>query len=185
MKYRLAILFFCFQVMVVVPLIAQVQPPAQSPAKAPAAPAPAEEPRPVLGVPEGYEYLPRGRRDPFVNPVPKPPPGPGPAAKPPEPPRPPGLKGATVEEVTLNGVFISRTEPAMSRAILLVPGLRAPVIATRGDVLFDAVIKEIRPDSVVFTKVPRANKEGDAKEGNTSEGGEVIKKLRSTAGDKK
>jgi hypothetical protein len=68
----------------------------------------------------------------------------------------------------------------MSRAILLVPGLRAPVIASRGDVLFDAVIKDIRADSVVFAKVSPANKPGTA-----PEGGEEIKKLRSTAGDKK
>jgi len=68
----------------------------------------------------------------------------------------------------------------MSRAILLVPGLRAPVIASRGDALFDAVIKDIRADSVVFAKVSPGSKPGTA-----PEGGEEIKKLRSTAGDKK
>lgn len=179
MKYRLAILLFCFELMVALPVTAQTNVPAQVQPKAPAA-APAPEPPPVLGVPEGYEYLPRGRRDPFVNPVPKPPPGPAHVDTPHEPPRPPGLKGATVEEVTLSGVFVSKSEPSMSRAILLVPGLRAPVIASRGDALFDAVIKEIRPDSVVFTKVSSADKPGTA-----SGGGDEIKKLRSTAGDKK
>jgi len=176
MKYLLAVLLFCFVLVVAMPVIAQVKPPAQAQPNAPAA-APAEEPRPVLGVPAGYEYLPRGRRDPFVNPVPKPPPGPGPVGKPPEPPRPPGLKGALVKEVTLTGVFISKTDPAMSRAILLVPGMRAPVIATKGDVLFDGVIKEIRPDSVVFTKASRADKDG-----NPSIGGDEILKIRTTAG---
>jgi hypothetical protein len=179
MKYRLAILLFCFELIVALPVMAQTKAPAQVQPKAPAA-APAPEPLPVLGVPEGYEYLPHGRRDPFVNPVPKPPPGVAHADKPLEPPRPPGLKGATVEEVTLSGIFISRSEPAMSRAILLVPGLRAPVIASRGDALFDAVIKEIRPDSVVFAKVSPGSKPGTA-----AGGGEEIKKLRSTAGDKK
>jgi type II secretory pathway component PulC len=90
------------------------------------------------------------------------------------------LKGATVDQVTLSGVFISKSEPSMSRAILLVPGLRAPVIASRGDALYDAVIKEIRPDSVVFTRVASANKTETA-----PATGEEIKKLRSTAGDKK
>ena len=179
MKYRLAILLFCFELMVAFPVLAQTKAPAQVQPKAPPA-APAPEPPPALGVPEGYEYKPGGRRDPFVNPVPKPPPGPARADVPHEPARPPGLKGATVEEVTLSGVFVSRSEPSMSRAILLVPGLRAPVIASRGDALFDAVIKEIRPDSVVFAKVSPGGKPGAAAEGT-----EEIKKLRSTAGDKK
>ena len=180
MKYRLAVLLFCLGLMVALPVLAQTKAPApaQVPPKAPAA-APAQEPLPVLGVPEGYEYKPGGRRDPFVNPVPKPPPGAVAADKPHEPPRPPGLKGATVEEVTLSGVFVSKSEPSMSRAILLVPGLRAPVIASRGDALFDAVIKDIRPDSVVFAKVSPGSKPGAV------ESGEEIKKLRSTAGDKK
>jgi len=177
MKYRLAILLFCFELMVVLPVMAQTNAPAQMQPKAPQA---VVEAPPVLGVPQGYEYLPRGRRDPFVNPIPKPLPAPGPGETPREAARPPGLKGAKVEEVTLSGVFVSRSEPSMSRAIFLVPGLRAPVIASRGDTLFDAVIKEIRPDSVVFTKVSSANKPE-----TTPEGGEEIKKLRSTAGDKK
>jgi hypothetical protein len=179
MKYRLATFLFCFQLMVALPVMGQTKAPAPAPPKAPTA-APAQEPPPVLGVPEGYEYKPGGRRDPFVNPVPKPAPGAVHADKPLEPPRPPGLKGATVDEVTLSGVFVSRTEPSMSRAILLVPGLRAPVIASRGDALFDAVIKDIRPDSVVFAKVSPGSKPGAA-----AEGGEEIKKLRSAAGDKK
>ena len=176
MKYRLAILLLCLGLMVVLPVMAQTKAPTPDQPKTPAA-ALAEQ-LPVLGVPEGYEYLPRGRRDPFVNPIPKPvaPPSGQDAVK--EPARPGGLKGATVEEVTLSGVFVSRSEPSMSRAIFLVPGLRAPVIASGGDELFDAVIKEIRPDSVVFAKRASAGKPGTA-------GGEEIKKLRSSAGDKK
>jgi len=176
MKYRLAILLVCLELLLTLDVKGQTKAPAP-----PAQPkAPVEEARPALGVPDGYEYQARGRRDPFVNPVPKPPPGPAPTDAPKEAARPAGLKGATVEEVTLSGVFVSRSEPSMSRAILLVPGLRAPVIASRGDELFDAVVKEIRPDSVVFAK--RASTE---KPGTTPSGGEEIKKLRSTAGDKK
>jgi len=179
MKYRLAV-SICLVVMVAWTAIAQTKAaPAQGQPKPPAA-TPVEEPRPALGVPDGYEYLARGRRDPFVNPAPKPAPGTAAAEAPREAPRPAGLKGATVDEVTVSGVFVSKTEPSMARAILLVPGLRAPVIASRGDELFDAVIKEIRQDSVVFTK--RASED---KPGTTPSGSEQIKKLRSAAGDKK
>ena len=180
MKYRLAALLFCLELMVALPVMAQTKAPApQAPPKAPAA-TPAPEAPPVLGVPPGYEYLPHGRRDPFVNPVPKPPPGAARPDTPHEPPRPPGLRGATVDEVMLTGVFVSKNDPSMSRAILQVPGLRAPVIASRGDVLFNAVIKDIRTDSVVFTKIPPGSKPVAAPEGD-----EEIKKLRSTPGDKK
>jgi hypothetical protein len=180
MRYRVAVFLFLY-VMMVATVNAQapasVQPSAQGQSKTPAAVP--EEPRPVLGVPPGYHYDAHGRRDPFVNPIPKPLPSAVAAAKV-EAARPPGLKGASVADVSVSGVFISKSEPTMTRAILQVPGMRAPVIASRGDLLFDAVIKEIRPDSVIFTKVSEANKPG-----NPSEGGEVTKKLRSTAGDKK
>jgi hypothetical protein len=185
MRYRLAVLLFLYVLMTVVTLDAQVkaqapasvQPSAQGESKTPASVP--EEPRPALGVPPGYRYEAHGRRDPFVNPIPKPTPSAVAAAKA-EPARPPGLKGASVDDVNVSGVFISKSEPSMTRAILQVPGMRAPVIASRGDLLFDAVIKEIRPDSVIFTKASAVSKPG-----NPSEGGEVTKKLRSTAGDKK
>ena len=179
MKYRWAVLLVCLQLTVALSAPAQTRAPAPAPVQ-PKAATPAEEPRPVLGVPEGYEYKVGGRRDPFVNPVPKPAPGPATADAPKEVARPAGLKGALVDEITLSGVFVSKSEPTMSRAVLLVPGLRAPVIASRGDELFDAVIKEIRADSVVFMKRVSADKPGAA-----PTGGEEIKKLRSTAGDKK
>ena len=175
MKQRLAILILCFGLVVAATAHAQGKAPApQTPPKTPAAAAP-EEPRPVLAVPPGYHYDSRGRRDPFVNPIPKPPPGPKPDAP---PPRPPGVKGTTVAEVSLVGVFIAK-DPAMTRAILQVPTMKAPVLASVGDVLFDAVIKEIRMDSVVFKMFPPGKKPSDAT-GNQEE----VKKLR-TAGEKK
>src|SRR5437868_5613743 len=85
---------------------------------------PGQDPAPVLAVPPGYRYEPRGRRDPFVNPIPKPAPATAPAA---QLVRPPGMKGALVEEVTVVGVFVAK-DASMTRAILSVPGMKAPVM---------------------------------------------------------
>src|SRR5438477_10522148 len=69
-----------------------------------------EEPPPVLSVPKDYRYNARGRRDPFVNPVPKPKAAVTAAVVPPSA-RPPGLKGVLVQEAQVAGVVTSR-EPA-------------------------------------------------------------------------
>lgn len=164
MNYRYAVLGLCVTAILATPGFAQVK---TAPSTPPTTPRTVEDPPPVLAVPQGYRYEPRGRRDPFVNPIPKPAP---PAAPEVQAVRPPGMKGALLEEVTVVGVFVARDDASMTRAILSVPGIKAPVMASRGDALFDAVIKEIRADGVVF-----------AMSGNR----EVVKKLRSTAGDKK
>src|SRR6516225_6687201 len=61
-----------------------------------------EQPLPVLAVPKDYHYNARGRRDPFVNPVPKPviPKSEVPAIV----ARPPGLKGVLVAEAQIIGI---------------------------------------------------------------------------------
>src|SRR5262249_51402857 len=92
---------------------------------------PAEE-APVLSVPKEYRYNPRGRRDPFVNPIPKPR---GTAAAV-EPPRPPGLKGVAVREALIAGVVTSK-EPWMNVVIISAPGAKAPYFAHVGDELYD------------------------------------------------
>lgn len=165
MKYRIAILILCAVTAFELSALAQVH--VQVPPAASVTPKGSDEPVPVLAVPQGYRYDARGRRDPFVNPIPKPAP---PAVPEAQAARPSGLKGALVEEVTVVGVFVSKDDASMTRVILQVPGVKAPVIASRGEALFDAVIREIRPDAVVF-----------AMSGNR----DVVKKLRSTAGDKK
>jgi len=172
MKTRLGVLIFCFELMVTSPSFGEtnVQPTA-------AAAHVAEEPRPVLAVPDGYRYESHGRRDPFVNPVPKPPAAA--VAADVKPDRPPGLRGALVNEVAILGVLVAKSDPSMTRAILRVPGMKAPVIVVRGESLFDGVIKEIRPDAVVFT---RAASGGAAS--NSPEVREVVKRV-SSAGDKK
>jgi hypothetical protein len=116
-----------------------------------------EEPPSVLSVPPGYRYEAAGRRDPFANPIPKEEAktdngGTAVVA------RPPGLPGLLLAEARLSGVVTSK-EPAMNRAVIVGPGGKT-YFATRGDSLFDAVIKEIRSDStVVFTIVSRSNKQ--------------------------
>jgi hypothetical protein len=119
-------------------LFPQAQPP-----KPEAAP---EEPRSVLAVPKDYRYNARGRRDPFVNPVPKPK-----TAAPVAPltTRPPGLKGVLVNEAQITGVVTSK-EPSMNVVIIAAPGAKAPYFARVGDELYDAVLKSIKMDTVTF-----------------------------------
>ena len=106
-----------------------------------------DEQAPVLSVPRDYHYNARGRRDPFVNPIPKPvqkaaPPPPAQAV------RPPGLKGVLVAEADIIGIVVSR-EPSMNVVTIAVPGGKR-YFARVGDSLFDAVIRGIRADSVTF-----------------------------------
>src|SRR5437868_11105654 len=77
---------------------------------------PAEEPPPPLSVPKDYRYNARGRRDPFVNPVPKPAGQKATAAAALAPQCPQGLKGVLVAQATIAGIVVSR-EPSMNVAI--------------------------------------------------------------------
>jgi hypothetical protein len=120
----------------------QVQPPAPKPEEAPLSP---------LAVPKDYHYNGRGRRDPFVNPIPKPAPG---AQNVPGGPRPPdcsqsqGLKGILIGQATIAGVVTSR-EPSMNVAIISAQGGKT-YFAHIGDALCDGVVKSIRLDVVTF-----------------------------------
>jgi len=126
---------------------------------------------PVLTVPSGYKYEPHGRRDPFVNPVPKP--------KAPEPEipvvRPPGLRGVLITEIALVGI-VSSKEPGMNKAVVKAPGNKIYFVAG-GDELFDAVVKEIRPDAVVFTQTPRGQSRTPVRD--------VVRTLAPAPGEKK
>lgn len=123
-------------------LIAFAQAPQQKP-PAPAA-APPEELLPVLSVPKDYHYNAHGRRDPFVNPVPKP----VVKAAPVIAVRPPGLKGVAVTEADIIGIVVSR-EPAMNLVTIQAPGGKR-YFARIGDALYDGIIKSIKADSVTF-----------------------------------
>src|SRR5438067_233565 len=95
---------------------------------------PAEEPAPVLTVPKDYRYNARGRRDPFVNPVPKPKAVANAAPAAPTV-RPPGLKGVLVSEAQIVGVVTSK-EPSMTVVVIGAPGAKASYFARVGDQLF-------------------------------------------------
>jgi len=110
---------------------------------APAAPLP-EEPSPVLSVPTDYHYDARGRRDPFVNPVPKPVEKAPPAVT----LRPAGLKGVLVTEADIIGIVVSR-EPSMNLVTIQAPGGKR-YFARIGDALYDGIIKSIKADGVTF-----------------------------------
>jgi hypothetical protein len=136
-------------------------------------PAPEVEPPPLLTVPPGYRYDPRGRRDPFVNPVPKPAVEEQPA--PPPVVRPPGLRGVLVNEATIIGVVTSK-EPGMNVVVIQAPGARI-YFAARGDSLFDGVVKEIKADAVVF-ELP-----GIRRQGEPTPPREVVRRVRATPGE--
>jgi hypothetical protein len=117
----------------------------------------ADEPAPALSVPEGFKYETLGRRDPFVNPIPKPPP-----AAPLIPTvRPGGLPGVLLAEAQIKGIVTSRDPGIRTMAIISAPGTpqRITYYAKKGDVLFDAVVKEIRTTEVVFTMISPTTKQ--------------------------
>ena len=138
---------------------------------------PPEEPPPVLSVPKDYRYNARGRRDPFVNPVPKPaaPRGGGPVAQAPQCPQ--GLKGVLVAQAAIAGVVTSR-EPSMNVVIIGAPGGKT-YFARVGDALCDALVKTIKLDAVTFvvTSGPEGNPQTPARE--------IMRKVRPSPGEEK
>ena len=146
------------------------RPPAQPAQAAPAAPVPPkEEPPPVFVVPKNYKYNAQGRRDPFVNPVPKP----VTATKEPVAPpvRPPGLKGVLVAEVNIAGVVTSK-EPSMN-VVVIKAAAGKTYFARVGDALYDGVVKLIRLDSITFTVSGEANPR------------DIVRKVNPTPGENK
>jgi len=136
---------------------------------------PPEEPPPALSVPKDYRYNARGRRDPFVNPVPKP--VQRAAAAPAETRQcPQGLKGILVGQATISGVVTSR-EPSMNIAIIGAPGGKT-YFARVGDALCDAVVTGIKLDTVTFSLTAR----GGADEKSPRE---IVRKVRPTPGEEK
>jgi hypothetical protein len=133
-------------------------PAAAKPKKAPPAkPAPKvakaqDEGLSPLSVPEGYRYEQGGRRDPFVNPIPKPP------TPPPLIPtiRPPGLAGVLVAEAKISAIVTSNM-PGMTKALVIAG--KNTFFVVRGDQLFDGIVKEIRANEVVFTMISPATKQ--------------------------
>jgi hypothetical protein len=136
---------------------------------------PPEEPPPPLAVPKEYRYNARGRRDPFVNPVPKPaaPRGANPAQG---PQCGQGLKSVLVAQASLAGVVTSR-EPSMNVVIIGAPGGKT-YFARIGDALCDAVVKTIKLDAVTFAVTgPEGNSQTPTRE--------IEKKVRPGPGEQK
>lgn len=158
MVYRILIAAYLISVSGIAALAQAGQQPAELP----------PDPLPAMAVPDNYKYERRGRRDPFVNPVPRP--------IDPEPAvpvvRPPGLRGILISEVTIAGVVAS-PDPEMNRVVLLAPGNRR-FFAAPGDALFDGVIKQIQKDGVVFEL------RSPDREGNNTQTREVVRRVRPT-----
>jgi hypothetical protein len=144
---------------------------AQNPPAQP--PAPPEEAPSVLAVPKAYRYSARARRDPFVNPVPKPK---QPAnTPPPVVARPPGLRGVLVADAQIAGVVTSR-EPSMNVVIISAPGAKTPYFGRVGDQLYDGFIKSIQLDAITFAQTAAAG--GDEKASR-----EIVRRVRPTPGE--
>ena len=111
-----------------------------------------------------------------MNPIPKP----NQEAGLPEKPlmRPDGLPGVLISEVRLTGI-IKAADVAMTKAILSVG--RKTYFARQGDPLFDGVIKEIRPNEVVFMMVSTSTRKPVNRELTVSTG----KTSAALAGEKK
>jgi hypothetical protein len=138
---------------------------------------PPEEPLPPLAVPKEYRYNARGRRDPFVNPVPKPP-APRGAAPTQAPQCAQGLKGVLVAQAAIAGVVTSR-EPSMNVVIIGAPGGKT-YFARVGDALCDALVKTIKLDAVTFVVT------GPGPEGNPqTPAREIVRKVRPSPGEEK
>ena len=161
---------------------AQPQKPPEGPTQKPSVEPtqkPPEEPLPVLAVPKNYRYASRGRRDPFVNPIPKPVTPPGVAGRPPVAapvcPQPQGLKGIMLSQTTIAGVVTAR-DPAMTIVIIGAPGGKT-YFARVGDALCDAVVKSIKLDTVAFVlTVPPVDPNAPR---------EIERKVRPTPGEQK
>jgi len=138
---------------------------AQAPAPAP----PPQDPPPILAVPREYRYESRGRRDPFVNPVPRPV-----TAGPVIPSvRPPGLKGVLISEAVVAGVVTSK-EPSMNVVVIGAPAGKS-YFARIGDELFDGVVKEIRLDTITFAL--------NSSPAGTEAPRDIVRKVRPTPGE--
>ncbi len=164
----------------ILPLSSMAFPQAQ-PQKPPEEPPqkPPEEPLPVLAVPKDYRYTSRGRRDPFVNPIPKPVTPPAAAGRPPVAvptcPQPQGLKGIMLSQAAIAGVVTAR-DPSMTIVIIRAPGGKT-YFARVGDALCDAVVKSIKLDAVAFVlTVPPVDPNAPR---------EIERKVRPTPGEQK
>jgi len=160
-------------ILIIILFLCPMAPQAQAPQVQP--PKPPDEPTPPLAVPKDYRYSARGRRDPFVNPVPKRVSTPGAPAGPNQPQCPQGLKGVMIAQATLSGIVVSK-EPSMNIAVIGGPGGKT-YFARVGDTLCDGVVKSIKLDAVTFVVNAGATAETPSRE--------IVRELRPKPGETK
>lgn len=110
---------------------------AQAPAPAPAPPS-----RTLPATPQGYTYNPEGRRDPFVSLLNR-----GTEQRQ-QSPRPEGLTGLSVNDISIRGIVANRGSYI---AMIEAPEARTYIVRT-GDKLYDATVKAVLADAVVFVQ---------------------------------
>jgi type IV pilus assembly protein PilP len=115
----------------------QAAPPAVPPAAAPAA-----APRSTPVLPQGYTYNPEGRRDPFVSLINR-----GTDQKS-QTPRPEGLPGVSVSDVAIRGIVVNNKAYI---AMVQAPDGKTYIVRN-GDRLYDATVKAVLADAVVFVQ---------------------------------
>jgi len=115
---------------------------------APGEPGQEQSALPAMTVPPSYRYESRGRRDPFVNPVPKPVEEKPPAAAVAQD-RPKGPRGVLLSEAQVAAIVVSEQAPELTRVLIRTSAGRTYSLR-KGDAIFDAVVKDIRRDAVVF-----------------------------------
>lgn len=112
-------------------------------AQTPAAPPPAAPPsRALPAAPQGYSYNPEGRRDPFVSLLNR-----GVEQRQ-QSPRPEGLSGLSVTDISIRGIVANRGSYI---AMIEAPEARTYIVRT-GDKLYDATVKAVLADAVVFVQ---------------------------------
>ncbi len=126
----------------------------------PAEPPKQEEEAPAMAIrPPNYVFQSRGRRDPFINPVPKP----VRTVEQTIAERPKGLRGVMLSEARIAAIVVSKDAPELTRALIRTSSGRAYAART-GDALYDAVIKDIRRDGVVFAPTSKESGTGTARD---------------------
>lgn len=111
-------------------------------AQTPAAPAAPPAARAVPATPQGYTYNPEGRRDPFVSLL-----GRGVEQRQ-QSPRPEGLTGLSVADISIRGIVANRGSYI---AMIEAPDAKTYIVRT-GDKLYDATVKAVLADAVVFVQ---------------------------------
>jgi Tfp pilus assembly protein PilP len=116
----------------------------QAPAPAPATPAAVTAPHVPALEPQGYDYKPSGRRDPFISLVRRSTEALGTSAA---SIRPTGLAGLSTDEVVMRGVMKGRNGYS---ALVRGADNRTYTGVKAGDELFDGTVKAVTADAIVI-----------------------------------